>query len=92
MTIRGTFEKQPAEVESYSINYEDDLVDTDAIESALVEVTPVGLTVSCLAVHPRVKVTTSGGTDKTKYKITVTATTFDGRVLQDEIVLKVKDA
>lgn len=91
MTILGTFEKQPAEVESYSINYSDDLTENDGIESAVVMVEPPGLVVTCLVVNPRVKVFTNGGIDRTKYKITVTATTDDGRVLQDEFIIKVRD-
>lgn len=92
MSVLGTFTKQPAEKESYSIDYADDLVDQDAIASVEVTVTPIGLTIaSSLVVGTRVKVLLSGGTDGVKYKITATATTDDGRILQDEFILKIKD-
>ena len=92
MTILGIFTKQPAEKESYSIDFSDDLEQTDGIASATTAVDPAGLTlVSSLLVGNRVKVTVLGGTVATKYKLTVTATTDDGRILQDEFVVKIKD-
>lgn len=94
MSVLATFTKQPAEKESYSINYADDLTENDGIKSdgVVVTVSPEGLVIdSFLVVSPRVKVLTSGGIDKTKYKVTVTAETDDGRKLQDEFFVKVKD-
>ncbi|WP_025915798.1 hypothetical protein [Herminiimonas sp. CN] len=92
MTILGTYVKQPAEKESYSIDYADDLIDSDGIASAVVTVEPVDLTiVSSMVVGTRVKVLIEGGTNGVKYKITATATTDDGRILQDEFILKIKD-
>lgn len=92
MTVLGKFIKQPAEKESYSIEYADDLVDADAIASAVVTVEPVGLTiVSSLVAGTRVKVLVSDGANGTRYKVTVTATTDDGRILQDEFVISIKD-
>lgn len=92
MSILGNYIKQPAEVESYSIDYAEDLGQQDGIASAIVTVTPTGLTIdNSIVVSPRVKVFTSGGVDGVKYKIEVTATTDDGRVLQDEFYIRVKD-
>ena len=92
MSILGTFIKQPAEKESYSIEYAEDLIDADSIESVVVTVAPLGLViVSSLVVGTRVKVLVSGGTDGAKYKVTATATTDDGRILQDEFFIKIKD-
>lgn len=93
MSILGKFVKQPLEVESYSIDYADDLIDADAISSAVVTVAPAGLTIlSSLVVGTRVKVLTADGGDVgTKHKVTVTATTEDGRVLQDEFIVTIKD-
>lgn len=92
MSILGNFIKQPAETESYSITYEDDLIGADAIASAVTFVEPLGLTIVTTSVAtPRVKVLTSGGTDGVKYKVTVTSTTDDGRILQDEFFIKIKD-
>ena len=90
MTILGRFTKQPAEVESYSIEFADDLVNQDKISSATSEVVPEGLNLaSTTVIGTRVKVLVSGGTNKTTYKITVTAQTDDGRTLQDEFIIKI---
>lgn len=90
MTILGRFTKQPVEVESYSIEFADDLVNQDKISSATSEVVPPGLNlVSTTVIGTRVKVLVSGGTNKTTYKITVTAQTDDGRTLQDEFIIKI---
>ena len=93
MTILGRFTKQPAEKESYSIEFEDDLVDADAIASATAVVEPVGLTISStLVIGTRVKIfVADGGPVGTRHKITVTATTDDGRVLQDEFYVVIKE-
>ena len=92
MTILGTFIKQPAERESYSIDFTDDLDPTDELVSATTVVSPSDLTLfSSVVVGNRVKVTVLGGTVPTKYKLTVTATTNEGRVLQDEFIVKIKD-
>ena len=92
MTILGTFTKQPAERESYSIDFGDDLEETDELVSATTVITPLGLTlVSSLVVGDRVKVLVLGGEVLAKYKLTVTATTNEGRVLQDEFIVKIKD-
>ena len=92
MSVLGRFVKQPAERESYSIDYADDLVDADAIASAVVTVEPVGLTVlNSLAIGTRVKVFMSEGVLGARHKVTVTATTDDGRVLQDEFFVTIKD-
>ena len=93
MTILGRFTKQPAERETYSIEFEDDLVDADAIASATADVEPVGLNLeSTLVIGTRVKILVSGGGPVgTRHKITVTATTDDGRILQDEFYIVIKD-
>lgn len=92
MSILGKHVKQPLEVESYSIEYADDLVELDAISSAVVLVEPAGLTVLWhLVVGTRVKVMLTGGSVGTKHKVTVTATTEDARVLQDEFFVTIKD-
>lgn len=92
MSVLGSYIKQPAEKDSYSINYADDLIDSDGIASVDVTVDPSGLTiVSSLVVGTRVKVLLSGGTNGMKYKVTATATTDDGRILQDEFIIKIKD-
>lgn len=92
MSFLGRFNKQPAEKESYSIEYSDDLVGADAIASATVLVEPAGLVLAAQLVQgTRVKVFLEGGVSGVRYKVTVTATTDDDRVLQDEFAVMVKD-
>ena len=92
MSILGKFSKQPAERESYSIEFADDLVGQDTIASAVSEVSPAGLTIiSTLVVGTRVKVLLEGGTALSRYKVTVTVTTDDGRIMQDEFLIGIKD-
>jgi hypothetical protein len=92
-TILGTFFKQPAEVESYTINYTDDLADEqDHLSTATAVVEPAGLLIdSTFVFDPRVRLFISGGTDGTTYKVTVTAQTTGGRTLEDEFKVKVKE-
>ena len=90
--ILAKYEKQPAEVKDYDIDYSEWLTAGDNVQAASVEVAPIGLTVESTFINdPRVKIWVSGGTTGTTYKLTVTATTADGRVKQDEFKVKVKD-
>jgi high-affinity K+ transport system ATPase subunit B len=96
MSVLGNYIKQPAEIETYTIVYEDDLVETDTINAAVATVSPAGLTVDyCTFVNEagnrRTRTKVSGGTNGTKYKVTVRVTTDDGRVLEDEFFVKIKD-
>jgi hypothetical protein len=88
----GTYTKQPTEKESYTISYAEDLTLGDNVKSATAEVTPAGLTVDNVFVaSPRVRFWVSGGTVNVIYKVTVTTTTEDNRVLVDEVIIKIKD-
>lgn len=89
----GTVEKQPGEVESYTLDYSDDLDAGDNVQSAtLLSVSPTGLIVDQVFVFdPRVRFFASGGVDKTNYKVTFKITTADGRELEDEVTIKVKE-
>jgi hypothetical protein len=90
--ILGTFQKQPADRLDYDVTYKDWLTDGDNVLTVTAEVTPEGLTVEAVYVNdPIVKTWLSGGTSGTTYKITLTATTADGRIRQDEFKVKVKD-
>lgn len=90
--IIGNFVKQPADVVDYDIDYSEWLTDGDNVESATVDVTPEGLTVESIFVaDPKLKIWVSGGVNGITYKLTVTTTTADGRIKQDEFKLKVKD-
>ena len=99
----GKFLKQPAEREAYAIEYEADLTNADAMEVSmpapvmLVEVQGMLADSTPLAVDlvtvlgTRITIWISGGTNGANYKITVTASTVSGRVLQDEFYIRVKD-
>ena len=88
----GTTSKQPAERFSYTVDYSEALTTGDNVQTATATVSPAGLTLDNVGVYdPRVKFWASGGTDGVAYKVTLTVTTADGRVFQDEIVLKIKE-
>lgn len=88
----GNFTKQPVDVVDYDIDYSQWLTSGDNVESAVVNVVPEGLTVESVFINdPKLKIWVSGGIDATTYKVTVTMTTADGRVKQDEFKIKVKD-
>ncbi len=88
----GNFTKQPVEVKDYDIDYSEWLTTKDNVQSATVEVAPTGLTIEATYINdPRIKVWVAGGTDGTQYKLTVTMTSADGRVKQDEFKIRVKE-
>lgn len=95
MALIATFEKQPADVLDYDIDYATWLPDNDAIASAVAAVTPTGgMEVDLTLVvenSTRVKLWVSGGVTGTTYKVEVTVTTDDGRVKQDEVRFRVKE-
>lgn len=93
MSLLGSFTQQPAERLDYDINYSAWLVGTDAIASVAYNVEPAGqLDIAPFNSSPRIKLWASGGQNNVTYKITVTATTDDGRIKQVEFKIKVKDA
>lgn len=100
--ILGKFTKQPAEREAYAIEYADDLATGDTILAAPPPVIVLAvqgsrpntapLTLDAVDVAAtRVTWWLSSGTNGLTYKVTVTATTASGRILQDEVILKIKD-
>lgn len=98
MSVLGRYIKQPAEVETYSISYSDDLTSDDSLVSTTAVVTgaDAALTIDFAVIiesppDHRARVKLSGGTVGVKYKVTVTTTTADGRVMQDEFYVTIKD-
>lgn len=88
----GNTTKQPSEKLSYTADYSLALTAGDNVQSATVSASPAGLTIDNVAVYdPRVKFWASGGTDGEVYKITLTVSTTDGRVFQDEIYMSVEE-
>lgn len=98
--ILGKFVKQPAEREMYAIEYEDDLSSSDTIAPApVVSIAVIGpgtdldpLRIDAVDVTgTRVTLWVAAGTNRLTYKVTVTASTLTGRILQDEFIVKIKD-
>ena len=89
----GTYPKQPVEVIDYDLDYHLWLTAGDNVQSATVTVDPPDeLTVDSVFINdPRVKIWLSAGVHGTQYKLTVTLTTADGRVRQDEFKIRVRD-
>lgn len=88
----GTVTQQPTERLSYTIDYAEALTDGDNAQSAVATVDPYGLTVDNVSVYdPRVKFWVTGGVAGVTYKVTITLDTADGRVLQDEVIFKIKE-
>lgn len=90
--ILGSYDKQPVEVEKYTINYALDLSQGDRVTGSVATVEPSSLTVAIATVESsQVRIKVSGGTNNVRYKITITSETSEGRVMQDEFFVKVKD-
>lgn len=89
----GVVQQQPAERLSYTISYKDALTTADNVESAIAEVDPEGsLVVDALVVNdPEVRIWVSGGVHNARYKVSVTTTTADGRIFQDELVFAIRE-
>lgn len=96
--ILAKYEKQPAEVKDYDIDYADWLIPVeDTIDSITTSVTSETQAVPTLEVDytqntiTLAKLWVSGGTVGTQYKITVLMTTVDGRIDESELVFSIKD-
>ena len=91
--LLGTFVMQPDESLDYDLDYTDWLTTGDNVSSATVAVAPADeLAATLVQINdPRVKVWLEGGVDGTTYKVSVTMTTADGRVKQDEFKVRVKE-
>lgn len=95
MSILGKFTKQPREIETYSISYKEDLTSGDEITTVDASVVPSeqgGLELFNISHDEnRVRVWVRNGVASIKYKIEVTASTMDGRVMQDEFYVAIKE-
>ncbi len=95
MTILAKFEKQPADVQDFDIDFTEWLAamsDTAPGPDGVAVEADTGITIlSTILKDGVVKVWTSGGTDGTTYKITATVSTEGNRVKQAEIKIKVKE-
>lgn len=92
MSILGKFTKQSGETESYTIDYTENLTEGDGVIAADVVITPAGATLVANNFDlTSLRIWISGGTPGTKYKCEATVTTGDGRILQDEFFLLIKE-
>ena len=90
--ILGTFIKQPADITDYDVEYQEWLPVGDSLLSTQVTVSPDTITIQAArVVDQRVNIWLAGGAAGTTYKFTVTTTTTQGRVRQDEFRVKIKD-
>lgn len=97
--ILARYEKQPAEVKDYNIDYgpwllssADTISAVSAVVTGLTDATNTALTVdSTDFTDTLVKVWVSGGTADCDYKITVQVTTAGGRLDESELVFRVRD-
>jgi hypothetical protein len=94
--------KQPVERVDYDIDYSEWLTANDNVESVVVTVFPdesVMIPVphdrlhvlTAVVIDPIIKLWIEGGRNGVTYKVSLTMTTADGRIKQDEFKLKVKD-
>jgi hypothetical protein len=94
--------KQPVERVDYDIDYSEWLTTNDNVESVVVTVFPDELAMTpvpdsrlhiltAVVIDPIVKLWIEGGRNGVTYKVTLTMTSADGRIKQDEFKLKVKD-
>jgi hypothetical protein len=94
MAIIGRMTKQPLEVLDYDVDFSEWLPTTDFIATASAVVSPAtSLAIGTVSVFDTtwVKVWLSSGVTGTKYKITVTVVTDDGRTKEAEFYVNVKE-
>ena len=96
--ILAKYEKQPAEVKDYDIDYSDWLIPAeDTIDGITTVVTSETQATPTLEVDYTqntitvAKLWVSGGTVGTQYKITVFMTSADGRIDESELIFSIKD-
>lgn len=94
MAVLETFEKQPADVLDYDIDYTEWLPTNDTLDTVEYVVSPTGLNVETALIinsGTRVKLWVGGGVSGTTHKVEVTVTTVLGRVKQDEVKFRCKE-
>jgi hypothetical protein len=96
--ILAKYEKQPAEVKDYDIDYADWLIPAeDTIDTITTTVTSETQATPTLEVDyteqtlTLAKLWISGGTVGTQYKVTVLMTSEGGRIDESELIFNIKD-
>lgn len=91
MPILGKYTQQPAEVIDYAVDFGPWVTDrNDSVVSHQVTADP-GVTVAATREANVVRVVVSGGTNGTRCKVTVRATTAAGLVREVEFVVTIKE-
>ena len=96
--ILNRYEKQPSERKDYEVDYSEWLAGTnDTLDDTFIEVlcltTPgdTALLVTTQTAANKIVLWVSGGTDRTKYKVTVRVSTVAGRIDESELIFTIKD-
>lgn len=89
----GAVKQQPREVLSYTVNYDEALLDGETASSVEVTIEPSGeLSITqTLVMQTRVRFWVTGGVSGKRYKVTATTTTTEGRVFEDELLFLIRD-
>lgn len=93
----GKFVKQPNEIEAYGVKYDDatdnneSLIAATAVVEDLAGGIPDMSVSSCTIDGKEVRVLASSGANEHDYKITLTVSTSEGRRMEDEIIVKVRE-
>jgi hypothetical protein len=91
MASLGTYKQQPAEIIDYAVDFGPWVEDRGHLVSSFSVLSDAGVTVSSSRDGNVVRVIVSGGTNNTKYKITVRVTTDGGLVKEAEFWLRIKE-
>lgn len=90
--LLGSVTQQPAELQSYTVSYSDALHEGDTIDSVETLVEPEGLTIDrAVSLTDSVRLWLTGGLSPTRYKVTIRATTAEGRIYEDELYVMVRE-
>ena len=90
--LLGNIQQQPAERLSYTISYAEALSEADAVDAVAVEIEPEGLVIDpAIVFADRARIWISGGESPVRYKVTLRATTTEGRVYEDELYVAIRE-
>ncbi|MEA3639909.1 MAG: hypothetical protein VBE63_08195 [Lamprobacter sp.] len=89
----GAANQQPGERLSYTVWYNDALTVSDNALESSVTVEPAGeLVISEVqTLADRARFWVSGGVSGTQYKVTISTSTEEGRVFEDELIFRIQE-
>lgn len=91
MSIIAKITQQPNDRLTYDIDFGEWIPSGDVVTTAVVSVDPVGLTASYALQHPIVRLWLSDGTNGSTYKVTILASTAEGRQKEVEVQVKIRE-